>query len=262
MPIPRVVTRVVARARPRVPDRAWPLLDTLASFVGTGPVVGLPRVGRVLALAAHPDDESAGCAGTLALLAASGADVHVLFATRGEATWGATAPPEEVGRRRAAEAAESCRLLGTRAPAFLGLPDGGLPGREAEIGGLLAEHVRAARPEVVLVPWFLDGHPDHRALSDALEHAGLDPATEVWGYETWTALPPTRLVDVTRVMHLKEASMAAHATALQTFDVTAALGLSRWRSMSGLHGRGHAEAFLALPAPDYVALSHRAGAGR
>lgn len=255
MLLPRPVTKLAARVKPLVPDAAWPLVNTITSLPGSGPLVGLPRFGRVLALAAHPDDESSGCAGVLALLARSGAQVTLAFATDGEATWGNTLEPAQVARRRRAEAQESARLLGLAPPRFLGLPDGGLPDALLDLGAAIGRLVQECTPQVVLAPWFLDGHRDHQAVSNALGHVEFPAETEIWGYETWTALPANRVVDVTDVMSLKEASMAAHRTALQTFDVTASLGLNRWRSMHGLHGRGYAEAFLALPADRYVQMT-------
>ncbi|MCW2681867.1 MAG: hypothetical protein JWM62_3268 [Frankiales bacterium] len=257
MPIPRPLVKAVGRLKPAIPSRAWPLLNTAASFVGTGPLVGLPAFRRVLAIAAHPDDESIGCGGVLALLARSGAEAHLAFATDGEATWATGLDEPEIAARRRKEAIESCRILGLPAPDFFGLPDGGLVDRAEELGQCIERLVAARDPEVVMVPWFLDGHPDHQAVSRALEHARIPEKTEIWGYETWTALPANRLVDVSRVMDLKEASMRSHLTALQTFDVTAAQGLNRWRSIHGLHGKGYGEAFLALPVQEYLALSRR-----
>lgn len=263
MPLPRRVTKLAARLKPLIPDDAWPLINTVTSLPGRGPIVGTPSARRVLALAAHPDDESSGCAGLLAHLAASGAQVTLVFATDGERTWGTTLEPAEVGRRRRAEAGESARLLGLTAPRFLGLPDGELPAHLPALTAQVAELLHETAPQLVLTPWFLDGHRDHQAVSSAVSQALAQPPTaatadtEIWGYETWTALPANRIVDVTTVMDRKQASMAAHRTALQTFDVTAALGLSRWRSMHGLHGRGYAEAFLALPAAEYRDLATR-----
>lgn len=254
-PLARLLARLLARGKPLVPDALWPLLLTLRSAAGDGPLVGLPAYRRVLALAAHPDDESIGCAGTLALLADAGAQVTVVFATDGEATIGAATDPAETGRRRAAEAREACRLLGVTDVRFLGRPDRGLAALAPELGADLGRLITQTRPELVLLPWFLDGHPDHQALSTALAQAGPLGAVHVWGYETWTPLPANRIVDVTSVIGRKQASLAAHVTAALAFDVTAASGLARWRSLHGLMGRGYAEAFLAAPAADYLALA-------
>ena len=255
MRIPRVVARAVARAKPHVPADLWPFLLTVRSFQGDGPIVGLPAFRRVLVLAAHPDDETVGCGGTLALLADGGAEVTALFASDGDATRGTPYSPEETGRRRRAEAVRAGELLGFSARS-LGLPDTHLSEHVAEIRDGISAVVAEVRPEVVFVPWFLDGHPDHRAVSDALAGAELGEL-EVWGYETWTALPHNRIVDITRVMDRKREALAAHETAFLAFDVSSTIELARWRSAHGLMGQGYAEAFLAMPARRYAELTEQ-----
>ena len=258
MVIPRSVARLLARGKPLVPDELWPILLALRSVPGTGPLVGLPAFRRVVCLAAHPDDESMGCGGTLALLAESGADVRMIFATNGEATIGSSKGPDETGRLRAAEARAACAQLGVTSTRFLGYPDRGLVARAEQLGRELQMIIAEAQPDAVLLPWFLDGHPDHQALSIALATAGLPAGLEVWGYETWTPVPANRIVDITAVIDRKTAALAAHRTAHLAFDVSAAGSLARWRSIHGLMGRGYAEAFLAAPAADYLALAARA----
>ena len=258
MVIPRSVARLLARGKPLVPDGLWPILLTLRSVPGTGPLVGLPAFRRVVCLAAHPDDESMGCGGTLALLADGGADVRMIFATNGEATIGSSKGPDETGRLRAAEARAACAQLGVTSTQFLGYPDRGLAAQAERLGRELEMIIAQARPDVLLLPWFLDGHPDHQALSTALATAGLPAGVEVWGFETWTPVPANRIVDITSVYERKAAALAAHRTAHLAFDVGAAGGLARWRSIHGLMGRGYAEAFLAAPAADYLALAARA----
>ena len=53
---------------------------------------------KVLLLATHPDDEILGAGGTLALLAASGAEVRIVVFSRGEA-WGDAAVRMEPAER-------------------------------------------------------------------------------------------------------------------------------------------------------------------
>ncbi len=270
MRIPQPLARLVARAKPAVPATLWPLLLTMRSFPGGGPIVGVPGFRRVLVLAPHPDDETIGCGGTVALLGAAGADVTVVFATDGEATRGSPDGARATGARRREEAAQAAAILGA-ATRFLGLADGGL-GAAVESDGLrdgaltaaIAAAVEAVAPEVVFAPWPLDGHPDHAAVAEALalvtarygRPAGrLLAHAEVWGYETRTALVPNRLVDVSTVIDAKRAALAAHATGSLAFDLEAGIGLNRWRSVHGLMGRGYAEAFLAVPADDYAYLN-------
>lgn len=108
-----------------------------------------------------------------------------------------------------------------------------------------------------MVPWILDGHRDHQAVSQAVAACHLAEDVEVWGFEWWTPVTANRLVDVTDVWPVKQAAAAVHVTAALAFDLTAGLALSRWRALSGLHGVGYGEAFMALPHAEYRALSRR-----
>src|SRR4051794_33109076 len=101
--LPRSVVRAVARAKPLIPDSAWPLLTTMRSLAGDGPILATPSFQRVLVLAAHPDDETAGCGGLMALLTDRGTTVDVAIATSGEGTIGADLDATEVARRREGE---------------------------------------------------------------------------------------------------------------------------------------------------------------
>ena len=257
MRLPRAVVRAVARTKPLVPDAAWPVLTTFRSLFGDGPILALPPFRRVLVLAAHPDDETAGCGGTMALLAGAGATVEVAIATSGEGTIGADLSPGEVARRREAEARRACDVLGARPPRLLSHPDGKLPDAidalAIDLGALVAD----VTPEAIFLPWFLDGHRDHQALGKALERAGIADGIELWGYETWTPLPPNRLVDITTVFDRKERALAEYETAHLAFDVSSMLGINRYRSAHAQVGKGYAEAFLAAPAAEWFALGRR-----
>lgn len=258
MSLPRPIARLVARAKPKIPGALWPTLLALRSIPGDGPVIGLPSHQRVLVLVAHPDDEAIACAGTMALLADAGATVTLLAATDGEATIGSPHDPAETGRRRRAELARSASILGA-AVEYAGLPDGALHEHRDRLAGVLREAVARLRPELVLAPWVGDGHRDHRAvafaLADALARSQAD--LEVWGYETWAAVPHNRLVPIEDAIDRKRTAIAAHETGSLAFDLSSGLGLSRWRAMHGLLGEGHGEAFLATDRAGYVDLARR-----
>lgn len=222
-------------------------------MAGRRPIAGPPSFGRVLVVAPHPDDESLGCGGTIALLAAAGANVAVIIASDGEALTGTGLSKSQIAERRRSEAAEACRTLDVGAPRFLGLPDGRLG---SEMNGL-TKGIRVAidevNPQAIYVPWFLDGHMDHQAVSSAVAACSLRDSTEVWGYEVWTPLPPNRLVDITAVWEKKRAAVEAHKSD-PLLDVDGILGLNRYRSAQDLGAGRYAESFLALPARDYFSL--------
>jgi len=139
----------------------------------------------LLAVFAHPDDETFRCGGTLALLAARGVRVCLVTATRGEA--GSVGDPplcpaEELAPRREQELHCACCALGIELPRFLGCPDGRLAETDPdEVAERVVRAVRELRPQVILTfgPDGLSGHPDHVAIgrlaAEAFLRAG-DPA--------------------------------------------------------------------------------------
>jgi LmbE family N-acetylglucosaminyl deacetylase len=127
---------------------------------------------RLLAVLAHPDDESLGLGGTLAYYAAQGVETFLVTATRGERGrfFDNTNRPsdDEVGRVREAELRSAAAVLGVHDVALLDYRDGELDRAEpAEAIGRIAAHVRRWRPHVVVTfgPDGAYGHPDHIAIS-------------------------------------------------------------------------------------------------
>lgn len=127
----------------------------------------------LLAIFAHPDDESYRAGGTLALLAQSGVRVQVLCATRGEAGVPGLGP-KRADRVRVAELQCACRALDIHSPRFLDYRDGTLA--EADEGRALRQIMRVVRelqPQLLLTwpPDGISGHPDHIAVSRWTEEA-------------------------------------------------------------------------------------------
>ena len=127
---------------------------------------------RLMAVLAHPDDESLGTGGALAKYAAEGVATHLLTATRGErGRFGdskVSPGPEIVGRTREAELLAAAEELGLREVKFLDYPDGALDKVDAaEAIEKIAGHLRRVKPQVVITfgPDGAYGHPDHIAIS-------------------------------------------------------------------------------------------------
>lgn len=249
-----LVRALARRIGPALPRRLQEGVLAARSWTAAGVALGLPRVDRAVVLAPHPDDESAACGGTIALLADAGAEVTVVFATDGEGTLGSTLPVEEIARARRSEGERAAALLGAVGTRALGHPDLGLAGRVPALTGDIRELLRAVRPQLVLLPWFLDASEDHRALNLALAGAAPGEDVDVWGGEVWSPLPANRIVDISSSLDRKREALAVHSTAHGAIDLSAVVGLNRYRSLQGLRGVGHAEAFLAVPGPQYSAL--------
>jgi LmbE family N-acetylglucosaminyl deacetylase len=136
--------------------------DVTGRDAGAGPLAGR----RLLAIFAHPDDESLACGGLLARAAAEGARVSLVCATSGEA--GEREPgcqddvPLGVVRRR--ELQEAAARLGIHDLILLDHPDGELPGEDfALFRQEMILAIRHVRPDVVITfgPDGLYWHPDH-----------------------------------------------------------------------------------------------------
>lgn len=126
---------------------------------------------RLLAVLAHPDDESLGYGGILARYAAEGVETNVVTATRGERGWFGDPSEnpglEALGRIRESELRAACRELGVGRLELLGYVDGELDQADPrEAIAKIAEYLREMRPQVVLT-FGQDGaygHPDHIAI--------------------------------------------------------------------------------------------------
>src|SRR5690348_15095024 len=77
---------------------------------------------NVVCVGGHPDDPESGCGGTLALYAALGHMVTIVYLTRGERGIEGKSL-DEAARIRTAESEAACRILGAT-PRFFGQIDG------------------------------------------------------------------------------------------------------------------------------------------
>lgn len=149
---------------------------------------------KILAVLAHPDDESFGLGGTLALYAKRGYETYYVCATRGEA---GTVDPEflngfkDTAEMRTDELMRAAKELGLKEVHFLGYRDSGMPGMEANqhpdaqinhpvevVAGKVVKHIRQIKPDIVITFDPIGGykHPDHihihKATVLAFEKAG------------------------------------------------------------------------------------------
>jgi N-acetyl-1-D-myo-inositol-2-amino-2-deoxy-alpha-D-glucopyranoside deacetylase len=148
----------------------------------------------LLAVLAHPDDESFGMGGTLALYASRGVEVHLVCATRGEV--GEATPEllkefESIAKLRESELRCAAGILGLAGVHFLDYRDSGMPGSQDnthpqalaaqpldDVAANVVCFIRQLKPQVVLTFDPIGGyrHPDHiaiqRATVRAFEQAG------------------------------------------------------------------------------------------
>jgi len=204
----------------------------------------------VLAVFAHPDDESLACGGTLARLASEGAHVVVVCASHGErGSYEGPAKDLGLGSERAGEMRDAARALGVAEVHLWSHPDGDLCW--ADVGLFNAELVlllRRRRPAAVIT-FGEDGlywHPDHIGVHErvltAVRSLGADapplyyvsmpqgampaivdsarargwaaPTRGFWSLDPLSfgvfAAPHTIELDVTPQVSQKRAAIAAH----------------------------------------------------
>lgn len=139
----------------------------------------------LLAVLAHPDDESFGLGGTLALYSQRGYDTYYVCATRGEA--GAADAEylkgfKDTAEMRTHELMMASKYLGLKEAFFLGYRDSGMPGSEdnkhpnaqinypvEEVASRVVKYIRKLKPDVVVTFDPIGGykHPDHIHIHQA-----------------------------------------------------------------------------------------------
>ena len=200
-------------------DRAW----------------GAPfETGGLAAVFAHPDDETFGCAGALALAADAGRVTRLLIATRGEAGTADGTPDPTMGDQREDELRCAAAKIGLNEVSVLeGYADGGMADAPFdrlvdEITAWLAER----RPNAIITfgPHGVTGHPDHIVVGSAtrwaverLAESGMAPSAvyvvspifgpghkrfDLSGEEQ----SATHRIDVTSVAGRKLAALECHAS--------------------------------------------------
>ena len=197
----------------------------------------LERLRSVAVVSPHPDDETLGCGGTLALLAGSHAEVRVAFVTNGSAShpFHPSFTPEQIDEMRKAEALTAAGKLGLHQDrvTFVGAPDGKLSGLDgvnsAAMVSRIAEILKAASPDAVFLPLRRDGSTDHEAsfllVQLALQKTGLRP--RIFEFPIWAWRNPLLQLrpmltssavwrsDISAVLDRKLAAIGAYASQIR-----------------------------------------------
>ena len=180
--------------------------------------------GGLLAIYAHPDDETFGVGGTMAHYADRGIPVAMICATRGEVgeiAPGTGATPETLGQYREQELRDAMAILGVSDVRFLDFRDSGMQGTPenddprslhkadpAKVIEPLVRAIRELRPDVIAT-WDASGgygHPDHIAIhhhASAAYHAAADASQYTQAGAPWrtralyyTAIPIRAFADL------------------------------------------------------------------
>jgi bacillithiol biosynthesis deacetylase BshB1 len=177
-------------------------------------------MASIVVVGPHPDDQELGMGGSIAKLARQGHKVHLIDMTNGEPT------PHGSVQTRARESAEAAAVLGV-GRTLLGLKNRevvhDLPSRHK-----LAALYRVHRPDIIFIPYPVDAHPDHVAVTRIAEDARFDakltksdiqgepfhPRRIIYYYCTHLRInfAPTFCIDVSDTMALKMAAIGKYAS--------------------------------------------------
>jgi len=232
-----------------------------------------PTNGRILVIAAHPDDVDFGSAASIATWTDAGLEVIYCIVTDGDAGGSdRSVSREDMAVIRRAEQTAAAKCVGVSDLRFLGYPDGRVEATLA-LRRDLARVIRQVQPGRVVCPspernYARPGasHPDHRAVGSAAMDAVYPDARNPFAFpelledehlEPWSVpqlwisggLEPNEFIDVTEAFPRKLAALRSHVS--QTGDRDDLEGLLRgWMSRTakaaGLPDGRLAEAFQTL----------------
>lgn len=201
---------------------------------------GAARKFKIVVTGGHPGDPEYGCGGTVARLSALGHDVVLLYLNDG--AW------ETSADIRIAEAKKACEILKAR-PAYAGQANG-----HAIVDGshydAFHKLILAENPDAIFNQWFIDNHPDHRAIAN-LTYESWNRTKRKFalyyyevsdGEDTMQFNAPTHFVDITSVADTKKAACYAHASQNPDFFYGVQDTVAAFRGITS--GYKRAEAYL------------------
>ncbi len=200
------------------------------------PKESVKNFGKTLVVAPHPDDESLGCGGAIALLGKFGLEVSILVLSDGTLSHPNSVkfPKEKLRELRENEITQAAEILGVRSGkiTFLRYQDRSVPEQNSENFVPFVEKLKAfltqENPQTIFVPWRRDPHPDHRAAFQIVDAAKTENHRiieyPIWLYELAqsddapleTEVSVFRL-DITSVAEQKRQAIFAHRS--QTTDL-------------------------------------------
>lgn len=160
----------------------------------------IPRVKKVLVMSPHSDDEVIGCAGTILKLVENNIEVKIVYITSEEGDKG-------IIRKKEALLAWRDVIVGQE---FWGYPDGFLTEHIKEFEYQLEQLLYGFQPDVIMLPWPVDSHSDHRSVFDAIcniHKKGVRIVCELFFYENYYPVIANHLVNITSVFEQKKSML-------------------------------------------------------
>ena len=201
------------------------------------PINHLLSYRQVAVVAPHPDDETLGCGGAIALLRQHHIPVQVLVISDGTQSHPSSKrfPAEKLRALRESEAVSALEILGVAADSvtFFRWPDTAVP-QLGERDFLKAVEqcdrlLQSISPDLLLIPWQFDQHCDHQATWQIVQHClqAWSPPPRQLMYSIWgdraaglSTLPAGETgwrLDISQVEDTKRQAVMAHRS--QTTDL-------------------------------------------
>lgn len=193
------------------------------------PLEEIAGPGSFVVLAPHPDDETLGCGGLIAMACERGYHVEVVVLTDGSGSHpnSPSYPPERLAAVRRAEVQAAGRALGLQSGhiTFLDVRDTQAPTSGPAFDHAVADIeavVRAAAASTLFVTWRHDPHCDHEAAALAAATVAARVAgLHLWEYPIWglhrspethlDASPPSGFrLDIAPDLEAKRTAIASH----------------------------------------------------
>lgn len=221
-----------------------------------------------LVVAAHADDESLGCGGTIAKIVASGGSVTVLFLADGESSRFIGNEETELLevriKRRKEMASSALSHLGVNKSTFLDLKDNRLDTVPLlELTKMIENAIDHYAPEMIITHHPYDLNIDHKMAAIATITATRPfqdqivrqliafetPSSSEWNVQSQVnVFAPNFFVDISEVWGKKVSALKAYSEEMRDFphprSIESIEALARWRGSNC--GREYAEAFTLL----------------
>ncbi len=214
------------------PEQDW--LKHLASLPSWS-----PTNQPILVVVPHPDDETLGVGGLIALQRLHRGKVTIVAVTDGENAYADMPSLREIREGEQVRALH-CLDVDESSIVRLRLPDSNVAAHEASLEEQLSPMI--TEDTILLAPWTGDFHPDHEACGRAAEHLAQKKGLRLMFYFFWTwhqgtlqtidGLPLVRLELPVALVEKKQQALLCHLSQLEREGGEAILPLDL-RSPSG-----------------------------
>lgn len=209
-------------------------ITQLHNQLGKLEMIQVQDLGVSIVMAPHPDDETLGCGGTVALLRKLDFPVHFIFVSDGTMSHPNSKkfPGPKLRKLREKEAEKAVLTLGGKKECieFLRIKDRSVPHADdagfMEIVEKLSKTINDIKPDTIFVPWQNDPHPDHKAtwkiVSEVRKHLEIKPRIlqyPIWLWELGNPEDVTLIdrmrkfaVNIEETLPIKKQALNAHVS--------------------------------------------------